>query len=446
MPALDVDAAINRLDQASRFAVRGRVTRIVGPVIEASSLDLAVGDLCRIAAVAGEVMAEVVGFHESRIMLMPFGDVAGIRPGALVHPVGRKPDVGVSDALVGRVLDGLGNPLDSLGRIEAVDRYPLDADPPNPLERERITKVLGTGIRAIDGLLTIGRGQRMGIFAGSGVGKSVLLGMIAQRTTADVNVIALLGERGREVREFIEQDLGPQGLERSVVIVATSDQPALVRANGALVATAISEYFRDQGAHVLLMMDSVTRVGMALREVGLSIGEPPATKGYPPSVFAALARLMERTGTGRRGSITALYTVLVEADDFNEPVSDHTRSVLDGHVVLNRRLAAGGHFPAIDVLESVSRVRDAVIDPEHLDCARTFLQLEAAYREAEDLLAVGAYKAGADPRVDIAVKLRDAALSFLRQRPDDFTDGPSAVAGLKEFRAAAARLAEQGAG
>jgi flagellum-specific ATP synthase len=429
-----VAAALAKIDGAPRFAVRGRVTRIVGPVVEASALDVVMGELCRITGGdGGEVIAEVVGFHERGIILLPLGEVTGIPSDALVQGLGKSPDVAVGQGLLGRVLDGLGRPMDGRGPVAVDARYPLSADPPNPLERERITKALGTGIRAIDGLLTLGRGQRIGVFAGSGVGKSVLMGMIAKKTTADVNVIALLGERGREVREFLERDLGEEGLRRSVVIVSTSDQPPLIRARGGLVATAIAEYFRDQGKHVLLMVDSITRVAMALREVGLSIGEPPTTKGYPPSVFAALSKLLERAGTGKRGSISGLYTVLVEGDDFNEPISDAARSVLDGHIVLSRRLAARKHFPAIDVLESVSRVRDAVITEPHLDAATAFLRLEAAYRDAEDLLAVGAYKAGSDRDVDLAVQHRDSVLSYLRQAPDQFSAFDETMRRLLEF-------------
>jgi FliI/YscN family ATPase len=315
-------------------------------------------------------------------------------------------------------------------------RYALSAEPPHPLERSRIERPLGTGVRAIDGLITLGRGQRIGIMAGSGVGKSVLLGMIARRTTADINVIALLGERGREVREFIERDLGAEGLRRSVVIVATSDQPAVIRATGAFVATAIAEYFRDAGKDVLLMMDSVTRVCMAWRELGLSVGEPPTTKGYPPSVFAQLPRLLERAGTGRRGSITGLYTVLVEGDDFNEPIADAARSILDGHIVLTRKLAAQKHFPAVDVLDSVSRVRDAVISADHLQAANTFLRLEAAWRSNEDLIAVGAYKAGTDLLADAAITLRDEVLQFLRQPAEEGS-------GFDETRLRLAALAQR---
>jgi FliI/YscN family ATPase len=419
-PSSRVQELAARIEAAPRFSVHGRVTRVIGQVVEASSLDVALGELCRIESHSRpRVTTQVVGFHERGVLLMPLGDLEGIHPGAMVRPLRRTLDVRVGDGLVGRVVDGLGRPIDGLGALGEGTRYALSAEPPHPLERSRIERTLGTGVRAIDGLITLGRGQRIGIMAGSGVGKSVLLGMVARRTTADINVIALLGERGREVREFIERDLGPEGLQRSVVVVATSDQPAVIRATGAFVATAIAEYFRDAGKDVLLMMDSVTRVAMAWRELGLSVGEPPATKGYPPSVFAHLPRLLERAGTGRRGSITGLYTVLVEGDDFNEPVADAARSILDGHIVLTRKLAAQKHFPAVDVLDSVSRVRDAVIAPDHLQAANTFLRLEAAWRANEDLIAVGAYKSGTDRLADAAIALREDMLQFLRQPPGE---------------------------
>ncbi len=412
--------ALQRIAGAPGFTIYGRVTRVVGQVIEASSLPVALGELCRIESPSAErLTAQVVGFHERGILLVPLRDLEGIQPGATVRPLGRALDIGVGEGLVGRVIDALGRPMDGLGPVSRTRRYPLHADPPNPLERARIAAPLGTGVRAIDGLITLGRGQRVGIMAGSGVGKSVLLGMIARRTTADVNVIALLGERGREVREFIERDLGAEGLRRSVVVVATGDQSAMVRSTGASVATAIAEYFRDAGKDVLLMVDSITRVAMAWRETGLAVGEPPTTKGYPPSVFAQLPRLLERAGTGRRGSITGLYTVLVEGDDFNEPVADAARSILDGHIVLARRLAAAKHFPAIDVLDSVSRVRDAVIEPAHLEAANLVLRTESAYRSHEDLIAVGAYKSGADRDVDAAIALRPELISLLIQRPEE---------------------------
>jgi len=411
---------LGQIAASPRFAVYGRVTRVIGQVVEVSSLPVAVGEVCRLAPDDHHgILAQVVGFHERGILLMPLGDIQGIHPGALVMPLGRTLYADVGERLVGRVLNGLGRPIDRLGPLGATRRCALGAEPPSPLDRAPIAAPLGTGVRALDGLLTVGLGQRIGIMAGSGVGKSVLLGMIARNTTADVNVIALLGERGREVRTFIERDLGAEGLRRSVVVAATSDQAAVVRATGALVATTIAEYFRDTGRHVLLMMDSVTRVAMAWREIGLAVGEPPTTKGYPPSVFAALPRLLERAGTAQQGSITGLYTVLVEGDDFNEPVADAARSILDGHIVLARRLASAKHFPAIDVLESVSRVRDAVISREHLDAANTVLRLEAAYRAQEDLISVGAYKAGADRLVDTAIALRPETQAFLQQDAAD---------------------------
>lgn len=427
-----LSAALSKLEKGPRYQVQGRVTRLIGNVVEASTLDVAVGEQCRIELSGTEFIdAQVVGFHERGIQLMPLSDLGGIRVNARVWPVGRLPDVGVGANLIGRVLDGLGRPLDGLGPIETVERYPLNAEPPNPLERAPIRTPLATGVRAIDGFLTLGRGQRIGVFAGSGVGKSVLMGMVARHTAADVNVIALLGERGREVREFIERDLGPDGLRRSVVVVVTSDKASLIRARGALVATAIAEYFRDLGKDVLLMVDSITRVGMAWREIGLSIGEPPATKGYPPSIFSRLAHLLERAGTAARGSITGLYTVLVEGDDLNEPLADTARSILDGHIILSRQLAAERHFPAIDILESVSRVRDSVIDSEHLDAANGLLQLEASYRRSEDLISVGAYKPGSDQSVDTAIALRGELLDFLRQPPDAQVDFQESCAGVK---------------
>jgi FliI/YscN family ATPase len=365
------------------------------------------------------VLAEVVGFHERGVLLMPLGELAGLHPGSYVKPLKRSFGVDVGPRMLGRILNGLGHPIDGGERLETVERVPLSGEPPHPLQRQPITEALETSVRAIDGALTIGRGQRVGIFSGSGVGKSTLLGMIARQARADVNVIALLGERGREVRDFIDHALGPEGLARSVVIVATGDAAALVRARGALVATAIAEYFRDQGKQVLLMVDSVTRVAMAWREIGLAVGEPPTTKGYPPSVFASLPRLLERAGNGAKGGITGVYTVLVDGDDFNEPVADAVRSTLDGHIVLTRKLASAGHFPAIDILESKSRVRDQVINPAHRAAANTLMGLEAAYREKEDLIMVGAYQKGSDPVVDASLRLRGSISGFLRQRPDE---------------------------
>jgi flagellum-specific ATP synthase len=382
-----------RLVDMPRFASYGRITRLVGLVAEATGMDVGLGELCRITSMSGEqsVLAEVVGFHERGVQLMPLGDMSGMHPGSSVRPLGRTFGVDVGPRLLGRVLDGLGHPIDGLGKLEFDRRVNLAAEPPNPLDRQMITEQLETGVRVIDGTLTIGRGQRIGIF--------------------DVNVIALLGERGREVRDFIEHSLGPEGLARSVIIVATGDQAALVRARGALVATAIAEYFRDEGKQVLLMVDSVTRVAMAWREIGLATGEPPTTKGYPPSVFAALPRLLERAGNGAVGGITGIYTVLVDGDDFNEPVADAARSIL----------AAAGHYPSVDVLESKSRVRDLIISEEQRNAANAVVRLEAAYREKEDLIMVGAYQKGSDRHVDAAVTMRDRILGFLQQRPDEMS-------------------------
>jgi FliI/YscN family ATPase len=439
-----LERALATLDETPRFPQYGRVTRVIGQVVEVSSMPVAVGEVCRIAPDDHHgMLAVVAGFHERGVMLMPLGDIQGIHPGAVVIPLGRALYTEIGDGLVGRIVDGLGRPLDGRGPVGATRRRALTAEPPSALERTRIRSPLGTGVRALDGLITLGKGQRIGIMSGSGVGKSVLLGMIARHTTADVNVIALLGERGREVREFIERDLGAEGLRRSVVVVATGDQPAVVRANGALVATAIAEHFREAGRDVLLMMDSVTRVAMAWREIGLAVGEPPTTKGYPPSVFGALPRLLERAGTARHGSITGLYTVLVEGDDFNEPIADAARSILDGHIVLSRRLANAKHFPAIDVLESVSRVRDEVITREHQDIANRLLSLESAYRAHEDLIAVGAYKSGADPAVDAAIALRPQIRAFLCQDAADHSD-PEEIRVRLTHLAAAARTQMEG--
>jgi FliI/YscN family ATPase len=432
------ETLIRRLADVSRFARYGRVTRVVGLVIEATGLDVALGELCRISSLTDEhsVLAEVVGFHERGVLLMPLGDLAGLHPGSCVQPLGRSFGVDVGPKMLGRVLNGLGHPIDGLGKLDAKERMPLAGEPPHPLERQRIDEPLETTVRALDGTLTIGRGQRIGIFSGSGVGKSTLLGMIARRAKADVNVIALLGERGREVRDFIDHALGPEGLSRSVVIVATGDQAALVRARGALVATSIAEYFRDQGKQVLLMVDSITRVAMAWREIGLAVGEPPTTKGYPPSVFASLPRLLERAGNGARGGITGIYTVLVDGDDFNEPIADAARSILDGHVVLTRKLASAGHFPAIDVLESKSRVRDQIIPASQRSAANMLGRLEAAYREKEDLILVGAYQKGSDPMVDASLRMREQILGFLQQRPEECTP-------MEATRASLIALAQQ---
>jgi flagellum-specific ATP synthase len=418
-----VESLLDRVRDVKVFAEYGRVTRVVGLVIEVVGVDLALGEVCRIESLSHDksVLAEVVGFQPRGILLMPLGDVEGVHPGAGVQPLGRAFGVDVGPGMLGRVLDGLGKPMDGKGPIGPGTRVPLSAEPPNPLDRQPIDEVLPTGVRAIDGPLTVGKGQRIGIFSGSGVGKSTLLGMIARRADADVNVIALLGERGREVRDFIEKSLGPEGLAKSVVVVATGDQSALVRARGALVATSIAEYFRDQGKHVLLMVDSVTRVAMAWREIGLAVGEPPTTRGYPPSVFAALPRLLERAGNGKVGGITGIYTVLVEGDDFNEPVADHTRSVLDGHIILTRRLASAGHFPAVDVLQSGSRVRDSIVGPDDMRSADAVRRMISVYEEKSDLISVGAYVPGSSPEVDASIEAKAAIDNFLCQAPDERT-------------------------
>lgn len=416
-----LETLTHRIADQDRFARYGRVTRIVGLVIEAVGVEVGVGDLCRVTSLTDDrsILAEVVGFQERGILLMPLGELDGLHPGSSVVPLGRSFGVDVGPGLLGRVLNGLGHPIDGKGKLGVTERVPLTSEPPNPLQRQLISEPFDTGVRSIDGLLTVGRGQRVGIFAGSGVGKSTLLGMVARQAKADVNVIALLGERGREVREFLENSLGPEGLARSVVIVATGDEAAMVRARGALVATAIAEYFRDEGKEVLLMIDSVTRVAMAWREIGLAVGEPPTTKGYPPSVFAALPRLLERAGNGARGGITGIYTVLVDGDDFNEPVADAARSILDGHIVLTRKLADEHHYPAIDVLRSKSRVRDQVIDADQRAAASVLLQLEAAYRSKEDFILMGEYERGASPVVDAAVDFRADLLSFLQQPTEE---------------------------
>ena len=396
----------------------GKVVQIVGLVIECNGPNVSMGELCYVHSHFEDVEplpAEVVGFREGYVLLMPLGETKGIGPGCQVISAQKVLQVKVGPELLGRVIDGLGNPIDGKGPILCQKEYPIQADPPAPLERPVIKDSLYVGVRAIDGLITMGQGQRIGIMAGSGVGKSTLLSMIARNTEADISVIALVGERGREVKEFIERDLGEEGLKRSVVVVATSDKPALVRIKGALTATAIAEYFRDRGRKVVLMMDSVTRFAMAQREVGLTVGEPPATRGYTPSVFALLPRLLERAGTSAKGSITGIYTVLVDGDDMNEPIADAVRSILDGHIVLSRKIAAQNHFPAIDIMPSVSRVMNEVVSPEHLKAAQQMRQLMAVYRDAEDLIHIGAYVKGSSAKIDEAVQKIDAINAFLCQ-------------------------------
>jgi len=401
--------------------VTGRVQQVVGLSMEVDGLSARLGDVCSIERV-GEppIQAEIVGFREGRTLVMPFGDVRGIQTGARAISQAEQFRVPVGNTLLGRVLDGLGNPIDGLGPLAAPMRPPFAGATPNVLSRRPIDTPLTTGVRAIDGLLTCGQGQRIGIFAGSGVGKSTVLGMIARHASSDVNVIALIGERGREVREFIERDLGPDGLARSVVVVSTSDEPALLRMKAAWVATTIAEEFRDRGLGVTLMMDSVTRFAMAQREIALATGEPPAVKGYTPSVFATLSKLLERTGTGVQGAITGFYTVLVEGDDLSEPIADAVRGTLDGHIVLSRALAAQNHYPAIDVLGSVSRVMPSITPPEHRDVAGRLRALLATYERARDLVTIGAYERGTDAQLDEALNRLPAMEAFLRQRSDEW--------------------------
>jgi len=406
------------LDALDPIQAYGRVTQVVGLVVEASGPACRLGAVCDIITCEGErrLAAEAMGFRNNRVLLMPLEEIRGIAPGCRVVARQEQSTVRVGRSLLGRVVDGIGAPIDGKGPVFAAEDYPLYAAAVNPLQRQRIQFPLDLGIRAVNGLLTVGCGQRIGVFAGSGVGKSVLLGMIARKTTADVNVIALIGERGREVNDFIEKDLGPEGLQRSVVVVATSDRLPLIRTRGAFVATAIAEYFRDQGLQVNLMMDSVTRFAMAQREIGLALGEPPTTKGYTPSAFTLLPKLLERAGTGSgRGSITGLYTVLVEGDDTNEPIADAARSILDGHIVLSRELAVQNHFPAIDILGSISRVMDDLIDARHRQNAGRFKDTLATFRKSEDLINIGAYVAGSNPKIDYAVKMIERLNAYLRQ-------------------------------
>ncbi len=412
------------IKNTNTLQMKGKVTKVVGMVIESDGPKAPIGELCILKDSYGNEVckSEIVGFRENnKILSMVLGELSQITPGMEIVTTGESLSVKVGDNLLGRVIDGIGNPIDSGAPIVTDYRRSIYAHPPNPLQRARINDHISTGVRAIDGMLTFGKGQRVGIFAGSGVGKSTLIGMIARNTSADINVIALIGERGREVKEFIEKDLGEEGLQRSIVVVATSDTPPLLRVKAALSATTIAEYFRDRGMDVMLMMDSATRLAMAQREVGLTIGEPPTTKGYTPSVFSILQKTMERAGTSDVGSITGLYTVLVEGDDMNEPIADAARGILDGHVVLSRRLGSLGHYPAIDILESISRVKNDVITPEHKGASKIIQELLATYRSAEDLISVGAYQPGTNPRTDKAIALIDSINDYLKQGVDEPT-------------------------
>jgi flagellum-specific ATP synthase len=436
MIEVDFSKYTETLKDSRPIKVSGKVSRIVGLMIEGIGPDLPIGGTCDIFPTDSNnpVGAEVVGFIGNRIMMMPLGDSRGISPGCIIAARQEAAEIKVDDSILGRVVDGLGAPIDDKGPLLCQTFRSIYADPINPLKRKRISEPLDLGVRAINGLLTVGKGQRIGILSGTGVGKSVLLGMMAKNTNADINVIGLIGERGREVKEFIEKNLGEEGMKRSVVVVATSDNPPLIRMRGAFVATAIAEHFRDQGKNVLLMMDSLTRFSMAQREIGLSVGEPPATKGYTPSVFAVMPKLLERAGTGSGdGTITGLYTVLIEGDDISEPISDAARAILDGHLFLSRRLASLGHFPAIDLLGSISRVMVDVASPEHMDMATRFKELYATYREAEDLINIGAYVAGSNPRIDKAIAKIDDMNQYLRQRMGESETLENSIKGLNEI-------------
>jgi flagellum-specific ATP synthase len=430
-PRIDLGAHIRAVHSCDPLRYNGKVLQVVGVTIESQGPSCQVGDLCYIVTRAGrEIPAEVVGFRDARVVLMPLSHTRGVEAGCDVVSTGRSLQVPVGPELLGRVLDALGNPLDGRDPPECTEFYPVSAEPPSPLSRRRIEEPLELGVRAMDGLLTVGKGQRIGIFAGSGVGKSTLLGMIARNTSAPINVIGLVGERGREVREFIERDLGEEGLARSVVICATSDTPAVMRLKAAMAATSVAEYFRDQGTDVILMMDSVTRIAMAQREIGLAVGEPPATRGYPPSVFSMLPQLLERSGCGTHGAITGIYTVLVDGDDMTEPIADQVRSILDGHVVLSRELADRNHYPAIDVLASVSRAMSDIVDRHHRECAGRARDVLATYREAEDLINIGAYVPGSNPSIDYARSMIGRVRAYLIQGMEERSTLEEAVEGL----------------
>jgi len=434
MVNIDLENLEKRLNNINMTRNFGHINRVIGLVIESIGPEASIGELCLIETEEENIKAEVVGFDDNKVLMMPIGEMDGIKPGARVTATDERLKVRVGKNLLGKVLDGTGQVISQNNpNVAGLKEVNVNNCPPDPMKRSRIKEPLSLGIRCIDGLLTCGKGQRLGIFAGSGVGKSTLLGMAARNTNADINVIGLIGERGREVKDFLEKDLGEEGLKRSIVIVATSDQPALVRVKAANIATAVAEFFRSQGEDVLLMMDSVTRVAMALREVGLAIGEPPATRGYPPSVFAKLPKLLERTGTNDKGSITALYTVLVEGDDFNEPVSDTVRGILDGHISLSRELAEASHYPAVDVLSSVSRIMKDVVDEEHIKAADNFKKILATYNQSKDLINIGAYEHGSNAEVDCAIDKIDSINNFLTQNINEKTNFKQTVERLKNI-------------
>ncbi len=417
--AVDITAYRRAVRLGDLYTYQGKISKIVGLTIEATGLSCNVGDVCDIQLDdARSVLAEVVGFKGNSVQLMPYQDVDGIGFGSVVVGTGDKLTIGVGDDLMGRAVDALGNPIDGLGPIKQTAWYPINGRPSNPMQRPPITQIMELGVRAIDGLLTMGKGQRMGIFAGSGVGKSTLMGMIARYVKADVNVIALVGERGREVVEFMMRDLGEEGMKHSVLVVATSDQPAMMRAKCALAATAVAEFFRDQGKDVLLMMDSLTRFCMAQREIGLATGEPPVARGYTPSIYTVLPKLLERSGNFERGSITGIYTVLVEGDDTNEPISDTVRGIVDGHIVLSRKVAMRNHYPAIDVLASISRLMSNIVSDDHNQLAGRIRQMLSVYQDNQDLLSIGAYKSGSNPELDEAIRRMGAINELLQQKVD----------------------------
>lgn len=430
---MNIQSLKAKIEGIDPIQIKGRVKQVIGLVIESEGPPARIGELCIVSSLNKRIKAEVVGFKDKNLLLMPIGEIEGTSVDDEVSATGSPLRVGVSLLLKGRVLNGIGMPIDGKGPITPDAFYPIFADSPSSLKRPRINKILETGVRAIDACLTIGRGQRFGIFSGSGIGKSTLMGMLARFTRSDINVIALIGERGREVREFIEKDLQEEGLKRSVVVVATSDEPPLVRLRGAFVATAIAEYFRDLGMDVMLMMDSVTRFARAQREVGLSIGEPPATRGFTPSVFAILPKLLERCGTSEKGTITGIYTILVDADDMNEPISDNVRAILDGHVVLSRELAEKNHYPAIDILKSISRVMIDIVDPKQEQEARRLREILAVIADAQDLINIGAYVKGSNKRIDYALLKIDSVLDFLKQGIWEKADYQSTLAGLMKL-------------
>ncbi|MCY7991132.1 flagellar protein export ATPase FliI [Bacillus haynesii] len=424
------------IETADSFKRYGKVKQAVGLMIESKGPECSIGDVCKIYTKGDgpkAIKAEVVGFKDQNILLMPYLEAANIAPGSIVEATGESLRVKVGSGLIGQVVDAFGNPLDGSALPKGLAQVSTDQAPPNPMKRPPIREKMAVGVRSIDSLLTVGKGQRVGIFAGSGVGKSTLMGMIARETAADLNVIALVGERGREVREFIEKDLGEEGLKRTIVVVATSDQPALMRLKAAYTATAIAEYFRDKGQNVMFMMDSVTRVAMAQREIGLATGEPPTTKGYTPSVFAILPKLLERTGTTENGSITAFYTVLVDGDDMNEPIADTVRGILDGHIVLDRSLANKGQFPAVNILKSISRVMSNIAEKDHIRAANRFREMLSTYQNSEDLINIGAYKKGSSREIDEAIQFHPKLISFLKQEVDEAASLEESISLLKSL-------------